>query len=90
MGVFDGFCGRGYFPIAQMLHQGFAPDSADYDSRTALMLAAVKGHADVAVALISAGADVSAKDNLNRNALMEACIHGHADIVELLRRQGAT
>ncbi|KAK9903334.1 hypothetical protein WJX75_003130 [Coccomyxa subellipsoidea] len=76
--------------IRQMLHQGFAPDSADYDSRTALMLAAAKGHADVAVALISAGADVSAKDSLNRNALMEACIHGHADIVELLRRQGAT
>ncbi|CAL8465533.1 g5069 [Coccomyxa elongata] len=76
--------------IRQMLHQGFAPDSADYDGRTGLMLASAKGHADVAVALISAGADVAAKDNLNRNALMEACIHGHTQIIELLRRQGAT
>ncbi|BDA49938.1 probable potassium channel AKT2 [Coccomyxa sp. Obi] len=76
--------------IRQMLHQGFAPDSADYDGRTALMLASVKGHADVAVALISAGADVAIKDNLNRNGLMEACIHGHTAIIELLRRQGAT
>ncbi len=74
----------------QMLHQGFAPDSADYDGRTGLMLASAKGHADVAVALISAGADVAAKDNLNRNGLMEACIHGHTQIIELLRRQGAT
>ena len=75
---------------AQMLQQGFAPDSADYDGRTALMLAAVKGHADVAVALISAGADVMVKDNLKRNPLVEACVYGHTDIIELLTRQGAT
>lgn len=31
----------------QMLQQGFAPDSADYDGRRALMLAAVKGHSEV-------------------------------------------
>lgn len=29
-----------------MLQQGFAPDIADSNWRTALMLAAVKGHAD--------------------------------------------
>ena len=75
---------------AQMLQQGFAPDSADYDGRTALMLAAAKGHADVAVALISAGADVMVKDNLKRNPLVEACVYGHTDIIELLTRQGAT
>ena len=74
----------------QMLQQGFAPDSADYDGRTALMLAAAKGHADVAVALISAGADVMVKDNLKRNPLVEACVYGHTDIIELLTRQGAT
>ena len=74
----------------QMLQQGFAPDSADYDGRTALMLAAVKGHADVAVALISAGADVMVRDNLKRTPLMEACVYGHSDIIELLTRQGAT
>jgi ankyrin repeat protein len=73
-----------------MLQQGFAPDSADYDGRTALMLAAVKGHAEVAVALVSAGCNVSAKDSLGRSALMEACVHGHNDFIELLRRQGAT
>ncbi|CAL5221935.1 g4209 [Coccomyxa viridis] len=76
--------------IRQMLQQGFAADSADYDGRTALMLASVKGHADVAVALISAGADVMLRDNLKRNPLLEACVAGHSDIIELLTRQGAT
>ena len=75
---------------AQMLQQGFHPDSADYDNRTALMLAAVKGHCDVAVALLSAGADYGLHDNLRRCALMEACQGGHGDVIELLTRQGAT
>lgn len=30
--------------VRQMLQQGFGPDSADYDNRTALMLACVQGH----------------------------------------------
>ena len=75
---------------AQMLQQGFSADSADYDGRTALMLAAAKGHADVAVALISAGADVLLRDNLKRKPLLEACVYGHSEIIELLTRQGAT
>ena len=73
-----------------MLQQGFSADSADYDGRTALMLAAAKGHADVAVALISAGADVMLRDNLKRKPLLEACVYGHSEIIELLTRQGAT
>ena len=32
---------------AQMLHQGQHPDASDYDGRTALMLACVKGHRHV-------------------------------------------
>jgi ankyrin repeat protein len=38
-----------------MLQQGFNPDMPDYDGRTALMLAAVKGHADVVDLLLLAG-----------------------------------
>ena len=40
-----------------MLRQGFAVDSSDYDGRTALMLAAAKGHADVVNSLLAAGCD---------------------------------
>jgi hypothetical protein len=41
--------------LRAMLQQGFNPDSADYDGRTAMMLAAVKGHRDVVELLLSAG-----------------------------------
>jgi ankyrin repeat protein len=41
--------------LRSMLQQGFNPDSADYDGRTALMLASVRGHRDVVDLLLSAG-----------------------------------
>lgn len=40
-----------------MLKQGFAVDTSDYDNRTALMLASVKGHDDIVAALLAAGAN---------------------------------
>lgn len=41
--------------LRSMLQQGFNPDSSDYDGRTALMLACVRGHRDVVDLLLSAG-----------------------------------
>lgn len=41
--------------LRSMLQQGFHPDSADYDGRTALMLACVRGHRDVVDLLLGAG-----------------------------------
>ena len=38
-----------------MLQQGFNPDNSDYDGRTALMLAASKGHGEVVELLLTAG-----------------------------------
>jgi ankyrin repeat protein len=46
--------------LRSMLQQGFNPDSADYDGRTALMLACVRGHRDVVDLLLSAGEDLAA------------------------------
>lgn len=43
--------------VRQMLRQGFAVDSCDYDGRTALMLAASKGNEDVIHSLLAAGCD---------------------------------
>lgn len=43
--------------VRQMLRQGFAVDSSDYDGRTALMLASAKGHAEVLNSLLAAGCD---------------------------------
>ena len=59
-------------------------------SNKLLIMNGFQGHAEAAVALISAGADIAARDNLGRTPLMEACVHGHDDMIELLTRQGAT
>jgi hypothetical protein len=47
-----------------MLQQGLPPDSADYDGRTALMLAAGHGHLEAVKLLLAAGADPSRTDAL--------------------------
>ena len=47
-----------------MLQQGLHPDSADYDGRTALMLAAGHGHSQAVALLLAAGADPSLQDAL--------------------------
>lgn len=73
----------------QMLQQGFDSKQADYDGRTALMLAAAKGHANVARLLLAAHSDVSAEDLDGKTALDEACTHGHEPLIKLLARKGA-
>lgn len=75
--------------VRQMLRQGFAVDSCDYDNRTALMLASAKGHADVVASLLAAGSDPQLADNLGGTALLEACKAGNDNIVALLRKNGA-
>jgi uncharacterized protein len=88
---FVGLCAdtRASSPLAQMLRQGFSADTADYDGRTALMLACVKGHMDVIDMLLHADCDPSLKDNLGGTALAEACKHGYEDAIHLLREAGA-
>ena len=56
--------------------------------RTALMFAAVKGHADVVEVLLNKGVDVNDVNFRGRTALMSAARHGHAAVVELLLRHG--
>ena len=72
-----------------MLQQGFDPNSADYDARTALMLAAVNGRLGIVRQLIAAGADVTAVDNFGVCALLEACHRGNDEIIDLLVCKGA-
>lgn len=68
-----------------MLQQGFDANATDYDSRTALMLACVKGHSEVVSTLLAAGADPSKRDHLGGHALLEACKQGHDELIDRLK-----
>ena len=75
---------------AQMLqHEGHSPDCCNYEGRTALILAAMHGHRDIALALLGSGADPNAQDKEGATALLKAVKCGHDSIVSLLRSCGA-
>ena len=73
----------------QMIQYGFDVNKADYDNRTALMLAVVGGHSAAVNTLLGAGADANVQDNLGSNALVEACRRGHEGLIRLLVDNGA-
>ena len=75
--------------VRLMLNQNFNANAADYDGRTALMLASAKGHKEVVSLLLSSRADPSATDNLGGSALLEAARHGHDDVLDALVAGGA-
>ena len=76
--------------ILQMLqYEGHAPDSCNYEGRTALILAAMHGHREIALALLGSGADPNAQDKDGTTALLKAVKSGHDSIVSLLRSCGA-
>ncbi|PSC71927.1 potassium channel SKOR [Micractinium conductrix] len=62
----------------------------DYDGRTALELAVVKGHAGVVQVLLTAGADANLQDQLGSCALLEACKYGHDDLIVTLKKSHAS
>ena len=54
-----------------------------------LMKAAWKGHTEIALALIGAGAGLDLQDQYCKTALMRAANNGHTEIATVLIRAGA-
>lgn len=77
--------------VAFLLDHGADVNAKDkaYHDWTALMGAAIKGHANVAKLLLDHGADVNAKSDLGLTALMVAAVKGNADVAKLLLNHGA-
>lgn len=70
-------------------HTEFAYGIQYRSGRTALMNAALRGHADIAQILLAKGADVNAKTSSGWTALMAAAAMGHGDVVRILCEKGA-
>jgi ankyrin repeat protein len=59
------------------------------DGKTALMLAAARGHKSLAILLLSAGAIIDEWDRGGETALILAAANGHESVVNLLLKSGA-
>ncbi|KAG2444347.1 hypothetical protein HXX76_001103 [Chlamydomonas incerta] len=70
--------------LRTMLGQGINANTADYDGRTALMLAAAKGHLECVRLLLQAGADKNKIDAFGNSAMAEAAKGAHDKIVDLM------
>ncbi|KAL6077461.1 glucan synthase [Balamuthia mandrillaris] len=67
-----------------------SPNTADYDGRTPLHLAAEEGRTEVVKYLISKGANVNAADRWGTTPLRGAIAHLHNEVAEVLREYGAS
>ncbi|XP_024522828.1 protein DOG1-like 3 [Selaginella moellendorffii] len=75
--------------LRKVLARGADPSAADSDGRTALHMAASKGHSECVDMLINAGANVNKKDNFGMTPLLAALKGGHDVAADLLVEKGA-
>jgi ankyrin repeat protein len=64
-------------------------DEADYEGRTALMTAAVKGKLEVVKTLLQHGAKIDKRDSMGAPALLRASEAGSKEVIEYLVSSGA-
>ncbi|KAI0523222.1 hypothetical protein KFK09_005616 [Dendrobium nobile] len=72
-----------------LIRAGADPKKTDYDGRSALHIAASRGHEDIALFLIQEGVDVNAIDKYGSTPLLEAIKCKHDLMVTLLINKGA-
>jgi ankyrin repeat protein len=75
--------------VSSILDHGANPDSPDEHGLTALAIATMFGHAEIASRLIDAGADPNARDESGSTVLMMASEFPRPDIVRMLVSVGA-
>merc|ERR1712138_299593 len=63
-------------------------DAKDYDSRTAIHLAASEGNLRIVEFLLDAGANPNSKDRWGGTALRDAVREGHTQVATLLSKRG--
>ena len=78
------------YTVEQLLGDGVPIKTSDGEGRSALHLAAGKGHTDLCAYLVEQRADVHAVDSGGQSSLHRACDGGHLDVASLLHEFGAS
>jgi serine/threonine-protein phosphatase 6 regulatory ankyrin repeat subunit B len=78
-----------YAEVKRSLEEGADVNAQTKEGYTALMMASVMGHTEIAKLLIEEGADVNAQTKDGWTALMRASSEGKIEVAELLRKAGA-
>ena len=76
--------------IRRLVAQGVSLESADYDHRTAMHLAAAEGRVEVVRTFIAHGVEVNPRDRWNNTPLDDALRHGQEEVAHLLQTNGGT
>ncbi|PUZ47316.1 hypothetical protein GQ55_7G155300 [Panicum hallii var. hallii] len=77
------------FRLKGLISAGADPSKPDYDGRTALHVAALRGYEDIVRFLIQRGANVNSIDKFGNSPLLLALRSGHDRITSLLVKHGA-
>ncbi|XP_010252297.1 PREDICTED: potassium channel KOR2-like isoform X1 [Nelumbo nucifera] len=72
-----------------LINAGADPCKTDYDGRSALHLAASRGHEDIVKFLMQRGANVNCIDKFGNTPLLEALKSGHDSVAAILVKNGA-
>ncbi|KAJ7551923.1 hypothetical protein O6H91_06G034800 [Diphasiastrum complanatum] len=76
--------------LEHLVKAGADLERTDYDGKTALHLAASKGHQDIILYLIREGCNVNRTDNYGNSPLLEAVTGGHDGTISILVEKGAS
>ncbi|XP_078159636.1 potassium channel KOR1-like isoform X1 [Carex rostrata] len=77
------------YQLKSLIRAGADPKKTDYDGRSPLHLAAMKGYEDIVSFLISEGVDVNLTDKFGNTPLLEAVKEAHDRVSSLLFSKGA-
>ncbi|KAJ0719404.1 putative cyclic nucleotide-binding domain, potassium channel, voltage-dependent, EAG/ELK/ERG [Helianthus annuus] len=77
------------YRVKRLVASGINPNNTDYDGRSPLHIAAIKGFADLVQYLLQKEARINATDNNGNTPLFEAIKNGHDGVVSMLVEAGA-